>query len=73
MIYPETGTFSDVYIASIPSRYGELIDELVKLSKENMHSKTEIELEALKKTRAHNAILSEMMNDLLVPKKGGNK
>jgi hypothetical protein len=73
VIYPTTGTFSDVYIASIPSRYGELIDELVRLSKENMHSKTEVELEALKKTRAHNAILSEMMNDLLVPKKGGNK
>lgn len=66
--YPPAGTYSDIYIASIPDRYGELIDELTTLTKENMTNKTEIDLMSVEMARAHNARLSRMVDDLLVPK-----
>lgn len=69
--YPPAGVFSDVYIASIPDRYGELIDQLTKLTKENMTDKTEIDLKSVEMARAHNARLSKMIDDLLVPKEAG--
>jgi len=67
--YPPAGEYSDIYIASIPDRYGDLIDELVMMSAETMSTKTEIDLLALKKVRQHNAVLSAKIDDLMVPKK----
>ena len=71
--YPPAGAFSDIYIASIPDRYGELIDELTKLTKENMTDKTEINLKSVEMARAHNARLSKMIDDLLVPKEASHE
>lgn len=69
VIYPPAGEYSDIHIASIPDRYGDLIDQLVKLNVESMSTKTEIDLLALKKAREHNAILSGKIDDLMIPKK----
>lgn len=71
--YPPASSYSDVYIASIPERYGELIDELTRLTKENMTDKTEIELKSVEMARAHNARLSKMIDDLLVPKEASHE
>lgn len=71
VVYPPAGNYSDLYIASIPDRYGSLIDELVRLNAAVMTSESEIDLRSIKKARDHNAKLSQMVDDLLVPK-GGN-
>lgn len=68
VIYPPAGDYSDVFIASIPDRYGDLINELTKLKKENMADKTEIDLKSVEMARAHNVKLSSMIDDLLIPK-----
>lgn len=69
--YPPIGEYSDLHIASIPARYGELIDELVTLSKENLTATMETELNGVRKAREHNTRLSSLIDDLMVP--GGGK
>ena len=72
VVYPESGEFSDLHIATIPARYGDLIDLLVELSKENMELTTEKELLGIKKARQHNKKLSQLVDDLLTPPRSEN-
>lgn len=67
-VYPVDGEFSDVYIASIPAKYGELIDHLVKTAKENIDLTLGMEIKALEMSRENISGFSDVLADTIYPK-----
>lgn len=68
VIYPPSGGYSDIMIASIPSRYGELIDELIQTSKSNMILSTELDVHALSMAQEHIGAFSAEINKVITPR-----
>lgn len=65
--YPDDIGFSDLMIAAVPKRYGELIDEYAKLQKELMQSRSEASVEAVKIARKHISNFSALMDEIMSP------
>lgn len=68
VVYPMDDKFSDIMIASIPERYGELIDELVVTSRKNMTLSTEKELRALSIAQDHIEKFAAEFNKVITPR-----
>ena len=66
-VYPMTDQFSDLMIAAIPERYGELIDEYVKAKKEILIHTSEHEVEAYKIAKKHITDFSALLNEIMSP------
>lgn len=67
-VYPVDGEFSDVYIASIPAKYGELIDHLVKTTKENIDLTQGMEIKALEMSKENISSFSKTLAETIYPK-----
>lgn len=59
--------YSDLMIAAIPQRYGELIDEYVKAKKEILVHESEHEVEAYKIAKKHISDFSQALNEIMSP------
>jgi len=69
IVYPDGGPDSDIYIAAIPQRYGELIDELVKIKKDIYRLSNETELDGLRVAGRHIGHFSDLVNSMMQKQK----
>lgn len=68
--YPMDPKYSDIMIAAIPERYGELIDELVRTNRINMILSTEMEVHALGIAQKHIETFAGEINRVITPRDG---
>lgn len=67
--YPAGDEYSDLYIASIPKRYDELIENLEKTKRENIELKQEGDIRAIEIARENISRFADEINNVLAPKK----
>lgn len=70
--YPDGGEFSDMYIASIPERYKELIDNLGETKKENIELKQQGDIRAIEIARENISKFADEINNVLTPRKSNS-
>lgn len=67
-VYPMGSEYSDIMIAAIPGRYGEMIDELVRTSRSNMILSTEMDVHALSIAQEHIETFAAEINRVITPR-----
>lgn len=70
--YPAGDDFSDIYIASIPKRYEELITNLEETKKENIELKQHGDIRAIEIARENISRFADEINNVLTPRKGND-
>ncbi len=68
--YPAGDEFSDLYIASIPKRYEELIKNLEETKKENIELKQHGDIRSLEIAKEHIGYFTREINKVITPRKG---
>lgn len=66
--YPVGDEYSDIYIASIPEKYGELIDHLVNTTKENIDLTLGVDIMALEMSKENIRVFSDKLAETIYPK-----
>lgn len=67
--YPAGGEYSDIMIASIPERYGAMIDDLIITKRANLALTSELDIHAIDLAQEHIGRFSAEVNDILKPRK----
>ena len=66
--YPITDEYSDIMVACIPERYGQMLDELVRTSRSNMILSTEMDVHALSIAQKHIEAFAAEINRVITPR-----